>query len=126
MARGNPKKLIPNSQRTPQELREQTKKGGIRSGQVRREKADILKTLRLLMDDKVEDDSGLEISRAERIALTIVEKAEAGDLGFVKELMDRIYGKPAQTVDMQSSDGSMSPAAIVPMSFDQWKKAQEE
>jgi hypothetical protein len=36
MVRGNPKKLIPNSARSPQELKEQTRKGGIKSGEARR------------------------------------------------------------------------------------------
>lgn len=34
----NEKNLIPNSERTPSELREITKKGGIKSGEVRRQK----------------------------------------------------------------------------------------
>lgn len=34
----NEQNLIPNSQRTPSELREMTKKAGIKSGEVRREK----------------------------------------------------------------------------------------
>lgn len=38
MPRGNPQNLIPNSERTPEELREQTRKGGIASGKARREK----------------------------------------------------------------------------------------
>ena len=38
MPRGNPDKLIPNSARTPQELKEMTTKGGIASGKAKREK----------------------------------------------------------------------------------------
>lgn len=34
----NEQNLIPNSKRTPSELREQTRKGGIRSGEVRRQR----------------------------------------------------------------------------------------
>ena len=36
----NEKNLIPNSERTPEQLREQTRKGGIASGKARREKRD--------------------------------------------------------------------------------------
>lgn len=43
----NEKNLIPNSQRTPEELREMTRKGGIRSGEVRRAK----KTFRELIEE---------------------------------------------------------------------------
>lgn len=35
---GNPDNLIPNSERTPEELKEMTTKGGIASGKARREK----------------------------------------------------------------------------------------
>lgn len=42
----NEQNLIPNSQRTPKELREMARKGGIESGKKRREK----KTLRELME----------------------------------------------------------------------------
>ena len=38
MPRGNPKNLIPNSERTPEKLKEMTTKAGKKSGQVRREK----------------------------------------------------------------------------------------
>ena len=126
MARGNIENLISADKRSLDEVRRNARAGGIKSGQVRREKADILKALRMLMNDKVEDEEGNKITRAERIAMKVVEKAEDGDLGFVKELLDRIYGKPAQTVDMQSSDGSMSPTALMPVSFEQWKKNQDE
>ena len=126
MARGNIENLISADKRSLDEVRRNARAGGIKSGQVRREKADILKALRMLMDDKVEDEEGNKITRAERIAMKVVEKAEDGDLGFVKELLDRIYGKPAQTVDMQSSDGSMTPTALMPVSFEQWKKSQDE
>lgn len=36
----NEQNLIPNSERTPEQLREQTRKGGIASGKARREKRD--------------------------------------------------------------------------------------
>lgn len=45
MSRGNPKNLIPNSQRTPKELKEMTSKGGKRSGEIRREKKTLAETL---------------------------------------------------------------------------------
>lgn len=125
MGKGKVENLIPNKQRTPDELRQQTRKGGIRSGEVRREKANVLKVLRMLLADAVDVD-GLEMTRAEKLGLLMMEKAEGGDLAFIKEVLDRAYGKPAQTVDMQSSDGSMSPAVLTPVSFDQWKKDQDE
>lgn len=43
MSRGNVKNLIPNSERTPKELKEMTSKGGKKSGEVRKEKAELKK-----------------------------------------------------------------------------------
>lgn len=40
--------LIPNSERSPEELREMGRKGGIKSGEVRRKKRDQEKTARML------------------------------------------------------------------------------
>ena len=40
---GNEKNLIPNSKRTPEELRAMTRKGGINSGKARRKKANLKK-----------------------------------------------------------------------------------
>ena len=44
MAKSN---LIPNSERSPSELREMGRKGGIKSGEVRRRKRDMLKMAKL-------------------------------------------------------------------------------
>lgn len=42
--------LIPNSERSPEELREMGRKGGIKSGEARRKKRDQEKTERMLTD----------------------------------------------------------------------------
>lgn len=42
--------LIPNSQRTPEELREMTRKGGIASGEARRRKRDTKQTAKLVLE----------------------------------------------------------------------------
>lgn len=44
MAKSN---LIPNSERSPEELREMGRKGGIKSGEARRRKRDMLKMTKL-------------------------------------------------------------------------------
>ena len=46
----NEQNLIPNSQRSPKELREMTRKGGIASGKARREKKTIREAFALLKD----------------------------------------------------------------------------
>lgn len=49
----NEKNLIPNSERTPEELREITRKGGIASGESRRRRKTIAAALRKVLDEPV-------------------------------------------------------------------------
>lgn len=60
MASGNEKNLIPNSQRTPEELREMTRKGGIASGKARRKKADLKKAMQTLLSMDVASEKSRE------------------------------------------------------------------
>lgn len=45
----NEQNLIPNSQRTPEELREMGRKGGIKSGETRRRNRELRKIARCIM-----------------------------------------------------------------------------
>lgn len=49
----NEKNLIPNYERSPSELREMGRKGGIASGKARRCKRDLQKLARMLLDKQV-------------------------------------------------------------------------
>lgn len=51
----NEKNLIPNSERSPSEVRENGKKGGIASGQARREKKAIREILSDILDSEIKD-----------------------------------------------------------------------
>ena len=50
--------LIPNSERSPEELREMGRKGGIQSGKSRRKKAQIKKNMKILATMLMESDEG--------------------------------------------------------------------
>lgn len=52
MANKGQENLIPMNERSKDEVRELGQKGGIRSGEVRREKATFKKTLEMLLDEK--------------------------------------------------------------------------
>lgn len=58
MPRGNKDNLIPNSERTPEELREMTRNGGIASGRARRQKADLRKAMQLALEQEWTDKKG--------------------------------------------------------------------
>ena len=50
MAKSN---LIPNSERSPEELREMGRRGGIASGKSRRKKRELQKLAQMLLDEQI-------------------------------------------------------------------------
>lgn len=58
MAKSN---LIPNSERSPKELREMGRKGGIRSGEARRKKARAKKMAELMGKAFLESEEGRKL-----------------------------------------------------------------
>lgn len=52
--------LIPNNKRSPEELREMARKGGIKSGEARRKKRDLLKMSGWMLEvfDDIEKQGG--------------------------------------------------------------------
>lgn len=59
MAKGNINNLIPNSERTPEQLKAMTTKAGKRSGEVRRQKKSIKEQLQLLMSLPVKNPKNI-------------------------------------------------------------------
>ena len=54
----NEQNLIPNSERSPKELRENGTKGGIKSGEVRREKATFKNAIKWLIESDIKITDG--------------------------------------------------------------------
>ena len=78
MPRGNADNLIPNSKRSPEELREMTRKGGIASGEARRAKRDMRERMKLMLEEK---PKGKEYTYADRLTesmLTIAANPRNG------------------------------------------------
>lgn len=67
----NEQNLIPNSARTPNELRDITRKGGIKSGEVRRRNRDIKKIVAAMLQAAPEDQD-----TAERLALMGIDERD--------------------------------------------------
>lgn len=68
----NEQNLIPNSERSPSELREQTRKGGINSGKARKQKADLRKMAQLVLDGTFKDKNGKEFTGEEAVLQGLV------------------------------------------------------
>lgn len=74
----NEKNLIPNNMRSPKEVRENGKKGGIASGKARREKRDMRERLKIMLEEK---PKGKDYTYAERLTesmLTIASNPKQG------------------------------------------------
>ena len=102
----NEQNLIPNSERTPNELRQQTQKGGIASGEARRRKRDIRLALEALLEKDITDRHGNTMSTAEAIAIKQIEKALKGDTKAFEVVRDSAGQKPSDKIDLTVNDDS--------------------
>lgn len=109
----NEQNLIPNSQRSPSEVRENARKGGINSGIARRKKADFIRVAKALLDCDVSEKEkeqirktfpigDEEISYRTMIIIKQIEEARKGNLNSAKYL-DEITGeKPSDNVNIET------------------------
>lgn len=80
----NEQNLIPNKNRTAEELREITRKGGIKSGQVRKEKATFKKAVQWLIDSdiKIKKGSIAEVFKQSGIDITNLSPTQLATIGL--------------------------------------------
>jgi predicted ATP-grasp superfamily ATP-dependent carboligase len=77
MPRGNPSKLIPANRRSKQEVSEIGRKGGIKSGESRRNKRDFREAAKLVLDlattEQLDDNlKKMNIAEADRTNMTAI------------------------------------------------------
>ena len=95
--------LIPNSERTPEELREMTSKGGHASVKARREKKALRERLKELVEMKV---PGSEMTFGEAILKAQIERALADNKNSARAaewIVDNVEGKLKDTIDHQGA-----------------------
>ena len=103
----NDKNLIPNSERSPKEVRENGRKGGIASGKARREKKTIQKILAELLDSEIKDSPqfaklaskmGVESDKSVKDIFTticLLNSVKSGNLGDLERL-SKLLGEDKQ------------------------------
>lgn len=85
----NEQNLIPNSERTPKQRRENAKKAGIASGEARRKKRDLKLAIQALLEADIKDKkTGDVMSGAEALAVAQFRKAMRGDTKAFEVLRD--------------------------------------
>ena len=85
----NEKNLIPNSERTPSELREMARKGGLASVEARRKRKTLKEELLLMLSEGETQQS---------VTLALIEKAMSGDTKAFEVIRDTIGEKPVDKV----------------------------
>lgn len=112
MGKGVNGNLIPANERTEKELREQTRNGGIKSGEARRRKKTMREALEMLMYNAKLPETTKQMLQAEGIKDTesmnhqmvitrsLIAKAEAGDVQAYNAICAMIGEKPAEKVEM--------------------------
>jgi hypothetical protein len=108
MPRGNPKNLIPNSERTPEELREQTRKGGIASGKARRKKKLLSQIYADILIDKYEVTvagdkkkvSGEKLIKV--VARDVLMRRDAASVSMMKEIREATEGNKLRVGGLNS------------------------
>lgn len=95
----NEKNLIPNSERSPKELREMARNGGLASGEARRKRKTLKEELLLLLSDGDTQKS---------VTLALIAKAMDGDTRAFEIIRDTIGEKPVDKVESKQTVLDMS------------------
>ena len=91
----NEQNLIPNSQRTPSELREMTRKAGIASGEARRARKTLKETLLMMLEEgNTQND----------ITLALLQKALNGDTKAYEVIRDTVGEKPTDKIEQSGEN----------------------
>lgn len=107
----NEKNLIPNSQRSPNELREMTSKGGKASGRARARKKTMRETLQALLQLPCEIDG--EIGNGYlSTCVALFKEAQGGNVKAFEVIRDTIGEKPINGVSLESGDEAMKEITI--------------
>ena len=100
----NNENLIPNNERSPNEVRENGRKGGIASGEARRAKRDLRKALEMLLEKDFTDENGKTITGTEAVTAKLFEQAMKGNVKAFETLRSTVGQDPVQKVMVAEVD----------------------
>lgn len=111
MPKGRKENLINPKDRTSEELRKMTRKGGIKSGEARRRKKTMREALEMLMYKTELNEQTKQMLKAEGISeedfnhqmvitRSLIAKAESGDVQAYNAICAMIGEKPAEKMEM--------------------------
>ena len=104
----NEQNLIPNSERSPSEVRENGRKGGIASGKARREKADLRKMLQIALEsDDFKDKFGNKMTGAELMVKVAFKEMAKGNPKYWELIRDTAGFKPVDKIQVSEIEQSV-------------------
>lgn len=97
----NEQNLRPSEYKLSQE---EAKKGGIRSGEVRREKANLKKQLQIFLEEDIKDKHGNVMTGAEMMVKVAVKEMSKGNPKFWELIRDTAGFKPIDKIQVSEID----------------------
>lgn len=84
----NEQNLIPMNERSQSEARELGRKGGIASGEARRERAKFRELLEVALEEPYYDviEGKTDMTNAQKVVMALIEKAQKGDVKAFAEI----------------------------------------
>lgn len=118
MGKGRKENLINPNDRTSEQLREMTRKGGIKSGEARRRKKTMREALEMMMYKtklneqtkqmlKVEGINAEDFNHQMVITRSLIAKAESGDVQAYNAICAMIGEKPAEKMELSGGEKPM-------------------
>lgn len=101
--------------KTSEEAREAGRKGGKRSGQVRRERKTLRQELELLLKEEIHDKNGKAMETQKALGASLIKAALNGSVQAFIAIRDTIGEKPVEKVDVQAADYTALDAAYKAM-----------
>ena len=100
----NEQNLIPFTERSESEVREMNRRGGIKSGEVRREKANLKKQLQVFLEEEIQDKHGNTMTGAEMMVKVAVKEMSKGNPKFWELIRDTAGFKPIDKLQITEID----------------------
>lgn len=100
----NEQNLIPFTERSESEVREMNRRGGIKSGEVRREKANLKKQLQIFLEEDIKDKHGNVMTGAEMMVKVAVKEMSKGNPKFWELIRDTAGFKPIDKIQVTEID----------------------
>lgn len=99
--------LIPNSERSPEEVRENGRKGGIASGVARRRKKDLREACLAILETEITTKSGDKMTGSEAMVAKLFQQAMQGNIKAFIALRDTAGQKPVEKLVVSDVDPSV-------------------